>query len=104
MAKNKKQAPIKVRADTADQIRFLADKSGLSMTQLLSEVVGAIFNVGCTFKSINFEYEYDITNSQVTVSVKGKNNLESGSFEVPSNTSNKTVDSMIAKRLKKVKP
>ncbi len=35
MAKNKKQAPIKVRSDTADQIRFIAEKSGLSMTQLL---------------------------------------------------------------------
>ena len=103
MTKKQKQATIKVRCDTGDQIRFLHDKSGLSTTQLMSELVGSIFQIGCTFSSINFEYEYDITNRQVTISLKGKNNLQSGSFEVPSSTSNKTVDSMVEKRLKKVK-
>jgi len=101
MAKIKEQAPIKVRENTADQIRFLAEKSGLSTTQLLSEVIGAIFQIGCTFDSIHFEYKYDTTNSQVTVSIKGRNKLKSGSFEVPITTSNKTVDNQIKKRLKK---
>lgn len=99
MTKTKKQSPIKVRIDTAQQIRFLSEKSGLSMTQLLSEVIGAIFNIGCVFKSINFEYEYDISNAQITITIKGKSNLEIGSFDVPITTSNKVIDKKIAKRL-----
>jgi hypothetical protein len=101
MAKILKQSTIKVRSETGDQIRFLHYKSGLSTTQLLAEIIDSVFQIGCTFSSINFEYEYDITNSQVTISLKGKNNLKSGSFEIPSTTSNKKVDKMIAKRVKK---
>jgi hypothetical protein len=100
MAKTQKQTTIKVRCDTGDQIRFLHKKSGLSTTQLMSELVGSVFQIGCTFSSINFDYEYDITNSQVTISLKGKNNLKSGSFEIPSYTSNRKVDQMVKKKVK----
>lgn len=101
MAKNKKQAPIKVRSDTADQIRFIAEKSGLSMTQLLSEVFDAIFQIGCTFTSLNLNYDFCITESRVTITCEGKSNLQSGSFDVPINTTDKAVDRQIKKRLKK---
>lgn len=101
MVKTQKQTTVKVRLDTGDQIQFLHDKSGLSKTQLLAEIVGAIFQIACTFSSVNFEYEYNISNSQVTVSIQGKNNLQSGSFEVPSTTSNAKVDKEVQKRLKK---
>lgn len=101
MTKNKKQSPIKVRSDTADQIRFLSAKSGLSMTETLSEIIGSVFQISCTFSNLNLEYEYDISKAQVLISAKGKNNLTSGSFEVPSTTSDKTVDRMVKKRLKK---
>jgi hypothetical protein len=101
MVKNNKQSPIKVRTDTAQQIRFIAEKSGLSMTETLSEIIGAVFQVSCTFSNLNLEYEYDISNAQVLITAKGKNNLQSGSFEIPSTASDKKVDKMIAKRVKK---
>jgi hypothetical protein len=101
MAKNNKQTPIKVRIDTGDQIRFLSAKSGLSITETLSEIINSVFQISCTFDKLNLEYEYDISNAQVLISAKGKNKLKSGSFEVPSTTSDKKVDKMIAKRLKR---
>ena len=99
MAQNKKQSPIKVRMDTADQIRFLSAKSGLSMTETLSEIIGAVFQISCTFSNLNLEYEYDISKAQVLISAKGKNNLQSGSFDVDSKISNKKVDQMVKKKL-----
>lgn len=75
MAKKQNQATVKVRDETYDQIRFLSDKSGLSKTQLLSEVIGAVFQIACTYDSINYEYSYDISSSEVTVSIHGKNRL-----------------------------
>ena len=101
MVKHTKQAPIKVRTDTAQQIRFLSEKSHLSMTQVLAEIIDAVFTVGCTFATLNLSYDFEISESKVTISVGGKNNLQSGSFEVPSTTSDKKVDKMIAKRLKR---
>ena len=101
MVKNKKQTPIKVRIDTGDQIRFISAKSGLSITETLSEIIGSVFQISCTFSNLNLEYEYDISKAQVLITAKGKNNLQSGSFEIPSTTSDKKVDKMIAKRLKK---
>lgn len=99
MVKNKKQAPIKVRSETAQQIRFISAKSGLSMTQVLSEVFDSLFNVACTFDSLNFDYETCVTDSTLLITVSGKNKLRSGSFEIPSTTSNKKVDQMIKKKL-----
>ena len=59
---------------------FSLIKSGLSMTETLSEIIGAVFQISCTFDKLNLEYEYDISNAQVLISAKGKNNLKSGSF------------------------
>lgn len=98
MTQTKKQAPIKVRSETADQIRFLSDKSGLSMTQLLAELVEGVFNVACTFDSLNLEYETCITDSTLLVSVKGKNRLKSGSFQINDSVSNSEMDKQIKKR------
>jgi len=89
--------------DTGDQIKFLSDKSGLSRTQLLAEVFDAIFNVACTFSALNFNYDFCITESKVTITCEGKNNLTSGSITVNESVTDKEVDKMIAKRLKKVK-
>jgi len=94
-----KQAPIKVRSETADQIRFLSDKSGLSMTQLLAEIVGAVFQVACTFSALNLSYDYCITENRVTITCEGKSNLQSGSFSVSDLTSEKQVDKQIKKKV-----
>ena len=75
MTKTNKATSIKLRTETYDQIRFLSDKSGLSKTQLVAEIFDAIFNVGCTYESLNFEYLFDISRTQVTVALSGKNNL-----------------------------
>lgn len=101
MKQTKKQAPIKVRADTADQIRFLSDKSGLSMTQVLAEIIEAVFTIAVTYSKLNLSYEYEISESRVTIQVEGKNNLQSGIFQVPSSTSNEQVDREIKKVSKK---
>jgi hypothetical protein len=98
MVKIKKQAPIKVRSDTAEQIRFLAAKSGLSMTQILSEIVGSVFQIACTYSALNLSYDYEISESRVTITCEGKNNLKSGSFQVNDSTSEKEVDNQIKKR------
>lgn len=100
MDEKQKQSTVKVRIETGQEIKFLSDKSGLSQTQLLAEVFDALFNIAVTFKSINFEYEYDVTNAQVTISIHGKRNLEIGSFNVPSSTDSETVDKMIKKKVK----
>lgn len=71
------------------------------MTQVLAEIIDAVFTVGCTFSTLNLSYDFEISESRVTISVEGKNNLQSGSFEVPSNTSDRKANKMIAKRLKK---
>ena len=101
---NKKQtsktSPIRVNAETYDQIRFLANKSNKSITGTLAEIIDSIFNVACTFESLNLEYETCISDSTVLIAVKGKNKLKSGSFEVPSTTSNKKVDRMIREKVK----
>jgi hypothetical protein len=99
MAQNKKQSPIKVRSVTADQIRFISEKSGLSMTQVLAEIIGNVFQICCTYSNLNLSYDFEITESKVTIQCEGKNNLQSGSFEVPSKTSNETVDKMVKVRL-----
>ena len=103
MTQINKQTPIKVRMDTGDQIRFISAKSGLSITETLSEIIGAVFQVSCTFSNLNLEYEYDISKAQVLITAKGKNNLKSGSFIVPSSTSDKVVDRMIESKISKVK-
>jgi hypothetical protein len=103
MAQIKKQTPIKVRIDTGDQIRFLSKTSGLSITETLSEIIGSVFQISCTFSNLNLEYEYDISKAQVLITAKGKNNLQNGSFEIPSSTSDKVVDRMIESKISKVK-
>src|SRR3990170_8075359 len=100
MAQKNKQSPIRVRSVTAEQIRFLSAKSGISMTQLLAELVEGVFNVACTFDTLNLEYETCVSDSTVLISVKGKNRLKSGSFI----TTDTNTDRAIAKHLKKVKP
>ena len=83
MTKTNKATSIKLRTETYDQIRFLSDKSGLSKTQLVAEIFDAIFNVGCTYESLNFEYLFDISRTQVTVALSGKNNLHVKEFKHP---------------------
>ena len=72
MVENNKQSSLKVRNETYDQIRFLTEKSGISKAQLIAEVFEAIFCVACTFGSLNFEYDYDLSNSKVSINVSGK--------------------------------
>ena len=93
-----KTSPIRVNVETYDQIRFLANKSNKSITGTLAEIIGSIFNVACTFSNLNLEYETCISDSSVLIAVKGKTKLKSGSFEVPSSTSNKKVDAMLKRK------
>ena len=93
-----KTNPIRVNAETYDQIRFLANKSNKSITATLAEIVNSIFNVACTFESLNLEYETCISDSTVLIAVKGKNRLKSGSFQVNDSATEKEVNSQIEKR------
>lgn len=74
----KRNEHMRVRKETYQQIKFLAEKSGLSMTQLVAEVFEAIFQIGCTYSSLNLNYSFVISESKLTITVEGKNNLISG--------------------------
>jgi hypothetical protein len=76
MAQIEKQDKLNVRKETHDQIKFLAQKSGQSMTQLVADVFNALFTVGCTYSALNLSYEYVISESKVTIQAEGRNNLE----------------------------
>jgi len=81
MTEKQKYQSIKVKTEVYDQIRFLSDKSGLNKGQLLSEIIGAIFDICVTFEDLNLTYEFDT--DKVTIVVSGKNNLICGCQKMP---------------------
>jgi len=83
MAQIKKQDKLNVRSETYDQIKFLSRNTGLTMTQLVAEIFEAIFQIGCTYKTLNLNYDFCITESKVTISVDGKSNLICGEQKMP---------------------
>jgi hypothetical protein len=66
---------IRVTEQTHQKAKFLANKSGKSISQTVSELVDAIFTIGCTFSALNLSYDYCITESRVTITCEGANNL-----------------------------
>ena len=74
---------MRVRKETEQQIKFLAERSGLTMTQLLADVFDALFTVGCTYKTLNLNYEFVISQSRLTITIEGKNLLISGEMKSP---------------------
>ena len=73
------------------------------MTQILADIVDAVFQVSCTYSALNLNYDFEISSSKVTVTCEGKNNLQSGELPVPQFAENKEADRILAKHLKKVK-
>ena len=72
---------IRTRKETQEQIKFLSEKTGLSMSQLIAEVFDAIFTISLTYSKLNIEYEYEISSSSVKILASGKNNLVSGQLK-----------------------
>jgi hypothetical protein len=66
---------VRVTEETHQQAKFLAEKSGKSISKVVSELVGCAFQIGCTFSQLNLSYEYEISTSRVTIQVEGSNNL-----------------------------
>lgn len=66
---------IRVTEQVHQQAKFLADKSGKSISKTVSELIEAVFNVAVTFSSLNLSYDYCITESRVTITCEGSNNL-----------------------------
>ena len=79
----KKYLGLRVTEETAQQAKFLAEKSGKNISKTVGEIIDAVFNVGCTFQSLNFSYDYCITESRVTITCEGSNNLVCGEYKHP---------------------
>jgi len=90
---------IRVTDKVHEQVKFLADKSGKTLSATVTEIMEAVFNVACTFSDLNLEYETCISDSTVLISVKGKNKLKSGIFPVSDSMTEKTVDRMIKEKV-----
>jgi len=101
MTQFKKQEKLNVRTESYDQIRFLAEKSGLSMTQLVADVFNALFTVGCTYSALNLSYEYVISQSKVTIQAEGKNNLEVNEVKAPTAKEESKVSPIVKKKIGK---
>jgi hypothetical protein len=74
---------IRVTQETHEQAKFLAEKSGKSISKTVSEIVDAVFNIACTFSALNLCYDYCITESRVTITCEGSNNLTCGVGKSP---------------------
>ena len=77
----KKFEAIRVTAETHQEAKFIADKSGKSISATVSEIIGAVFDICVTYADLNLTYEYD--GDKVTIVVSGKNNLISGCQKMP---------------------
>lgn len=100
MGQKKKFEAIRVTSEVHEQAKFLAEKSGKSISKAVSEIIGSVFQVACTFSSLNLSYEYEISSSRVTIQIEGSNNLKSGSLIVDDSVSDDEVAKQIKKRLK----
>jgi hypothetical protein len=97
---------IAIHKTAHSQARFLADIQDRSIASVIEELIDRVFQIACTYEKegLNIDYETCVSDSTLLISVSGRNKLTSGSFTVSPNTTEKTVDKQIAKRLKKVKP
>ncbi len=94
---------IRVTQEVHQQAKFLAQKSGKSISNAVSEIIGSVFQIACTFNALNLSYDYEISESRVTITVEGSNNLKSGEFDQPITTTNAETDAKVRKLLKKGK-
>ncbi len=96
MAKeHRKFESLRIHPETHDKAKFLAKKSGKSIANTVEEIIDAVFTVSCTFSQLNLDYDFCITDSKVTITCSGRNNLKSGDFEVQSKISEKDVDLLV---------
>jgi hypothetical protein len=100
-SKSREFKPVQLRKETFEKIKFLAKKSNKSQSGLVTELIDAVFTIANTFDNINLDYEYNITNSTLLVTVSGRNKLITGSFEIPVNATDKEERKELRKRLTK---
>ena len=96
---------INTDKQTADTIRLIANRTGKKQTQILNEVFDKLLWLVSSMdltKDFELEYEFDRTENKLIVTVHGKPNLQSGSFDVDSRVPNAQVDRMIREKLKGV--
>jgi hypothetical protein len=77
----KKFEAIRVTQETHQEAKFIADKSGKSISATVSELLDAVFNIAVTYEDINLTYEYD--GDSVKVIVSGRNNMICGEQKMP---------------------
>jgi hypothetical protein len=92
--------PIQVRIETYDKLKFIASRSDRTLAGLMSEIVDHIFQVACTFSALNLEYDTTVSEAKVCITVRGKNRLVTGSFQVPVNISEAKETKEIRKRIR----
>lgn len=93
---------VAIHESTHEKARFISNMQDRSMASVIEELIDRLFDITVTFdKGFNVDFETCVSESQVLISVTGRNKLRNGSFEVSSRTSNKEVDKMVEMRLKK---
>jgi len=97
MHKNFKNVAIHLSCH--EKARFIANITGLSIADVVEELVSKVFDVAVTYEKANLEFETSITGSKVTIEVHGRNRLVTGSFEIPVNATEKQETKEIRKRI-----
>jgi hypothetical protein len=97
MHKNFKNVAIHLSCH--EKARFIANITGLSIADVVEELVSKVFDVAVTYEKANLEFETSITGSKVTIEIHGRNRLVTGSFQVPSNISEAKETKEIRKRI-----
>lgn len=101
MAKTDLKGVIHVDGKTKQRVAYLRKITGLTQSQLVSDLVNAVFTIGATYrKGANLTYDFCITDSEVTIRVNGSNRLiAASSFEIPENLPQEEAEKMVHSQL-----
>ncbi len=99
--KIKNDSSVRISKDTLAELDLLSKITKISKKALIGDVVHSIFCLGCTFKTLNLGYETVVSENTLTITLSGRNNLISGSFQIPETDSNSVMEKKLKQTLNK---
>lgn len=69
---------VKVDELTFTELEFLAKATNQKKSRILSELIGAIFDIACQYSTLNILYDGSFNESWLKLTFSGKSRLKSG--------------------------
>lgn len=94
----KKYKTLHTKERTFDIISFLAEAQDVNKVTLLEDITDALFDAGSNYPK-NARMLIDVLGNKVTIVFAGRPVVQSGSFQMPTETPDKEVDKEVKKKV-----